>query len=493
MNVGLSVKPDARSRDVSQLRDHAAEVVVAPDGVVPELDAPSRARLGWSHSSLPVMLVLVAIAFAALAQGAFYWPQLRVTAVLIFIGLAIAAAGRRFSWRECDGPIVAAVAFGCWYLVCGAIAGNVGGAMPAVVLLGAMAAIVLIVRRLAANDRRFVLAGLVGIGTVVAFTGWVGVAWRVTPWALEDGGLWRAASTITYANATGALLAALALLAIGAFVVAHKSPLVILATYVLVVGALATASRASLVSFALGALVLGVWTRGRVLRPMAPVLIGSLIAFGALVPSMPATHRADPAIAVIGLAVGAAVSLASPRLITITIIGVIAAAIAIAGIQIHAINGFTTLQHDRVTTSSPDRAQEVRAALRVAGQHPITGVGPGNLDLAWTVSAPTPSTMHVRYAHDEYLQVVDEVGGVGFIILALGLVTVGAAIWRGRRDLDVVAAAGCVSALVALAVGSSLDFLWHIPVVGLTGAVLVGVLLPRAPAHETSGHPKETP
>jgi O-antigen ligase len=320
----------------------------------------------------------------------------------------------------------------------------------------------------------------------------VGVAWRVSPWALEDGGLWRAASTITYANATGASLAALALLAIGSFAVSDKNLLARLMAYVLVVGLLATASRAGLVSFALGAVVLVLWTRGRALRPMLPVLIGSLIAFGALVPSILVTHHANPALALIGLAIGAAVSLASPRVLAVTVIALIVATIAIAGLQIHTFSGFTTLQHDRVTTNSPDRTHEVHAALDVARQHPITGVGPGNLDLAWTVNAPTPSIMHVRYAHDEYLQVVDEVGIVGLGILALGLIAIGATIWRGRRDLDVLVAAGCVSALFALAVHSSLDFLWHIPVVGLTGAVIVGVLLPYRQA-QTSGLPKETP
>jgi O-antigen ligase len=425
--------------------------------------------------------------FAAASQGAYYWGQLRITVAIVFVALCVSAAAHRLSRRELDGPVLAALVLAAWYVASGAVNGNVRGALPAVLLLSAMAATVMTVRRLDVSERHLLLRGLLGVGVLIALSGWAGVAWRQSPHALEDGGLWRAASTITYANATGGVLAALAILALA--LGRKKRDIATLVPYVLVVGLFATASRAGLIGFAAGMAVLAAWTRGRVVVRNAPMFLGAVVAFMALAPSMPSTHEPRPLLALIGLAIGAAICLVPPRLFGVVTIALVVTAISISVVYPHAIDSLTTLQHDRITTSSPDRVHEMHAAVQFVRDHPILGAGPGNVDLAWNVSTPTPLTMHVAYAHDEYLQILDEVGVIGFVILTLGFVVIGRAIWRNRRDVGNVTFAACVSALVVLSVHSSMDFLWHIPVVALIGAVLVGSLLPTptattSPAHE---------
>jgi O-antigen ligase len=85
-----------------------------------------------------------------------------------------------------------------------------------------------------------------------------------------------------------------------------------------------------------------------------------------------------------------------------------------------------------------------------------------------------------RFAHDEYLQILWKSGLVGLAVF-LAALTCGANLVRrgrhsvGNRELW----AGAVAGLAALAVSSSLDFLWHLAVIPLVGAVLAGVAIPR--------------
>jgi O-antigen ligase len=145
------------------------------------------------------------------------------------------------------------------------------------------------------------------------------------------------------------------------------------------------------------------------------------------------------------------------------------------------------LRQDRVTINSPDRSNEIHAALRVAHDHPITGVGPGRVDLSWNVATPAPTTMHVAYAHNEYLQTLDEAGVPGLLLLAAGLTAVALAIRKARPHTRMHAAAGGVAAMVVLAVHGAFDFLWHVPLIPLAAAVIIGTLLPSSATSITHG------
>src|SRR5207245_2972523 len=137
----------------------------------------------------------------------------------------------------------------------------------------------------------------------------------------------RAASTITYANAAGGLVAALAVLALGWIAESRQERLLVAAgAYTLLVGLFATASRAGVVAFAFGLGWLAVGSRGRVLLRAWPVVLGALLSTAMLVPSMVASHSQRPLLAVCGLLVGLGVAIAPFR---ITGAVVVAAAVAL--------------------------------------------------------------------------------------------------------------------------------------------------------------------
>lgn len=86
-----------------------------------------------------------------------------------------------------------------------------------------------------------------------------------------------------------------------------------------------------------------------------------------------------------------------------------------------------------------------------------------------------------RYVHNEYLQVLAELGFVGLALLIVLLASLAWAVWRGRPHAPSTAVwAGAAAGLAALAVHSALDFLWHLPAIPLAGAVLAGLVLPTA-------------
>jgi O-antigen ligase len=127
-----------------------------------------------------------------------------------------------------------------------------------------------------------------------------------------------------------------------------------------------------------------------------------------------------------------------------------------------------------MTLASPDRANEAKAALRVAADHPLTGAGPGRVVLSWQDG--DGQRLVAQYAHNEYLQTWAELGLIGLVlVLALGLAV--ARHIRTAGPLD-PAAAAAAAGLAAVALHSSMDFLWHIPAIPLVCAALVAVACP---------------
>jgi O-antigen ligase len=94
------------------------------------------------------------------------------------------------------------------------------------------------------------------------------------------------------------------------------------------------------------------------------------------------------------------------------------------------------------------------------------------------------------YVHNEYVQVAAEFGLVGLVLLAVLLVAIARLLWRARTtDGADVTCAGAAAATVAFAVHSGFDFVWHLPAIVLTVALLAGVVLPApdtVDAHEPS-------
>jgi O-Antigen ligase len=439
----------------------------------------SRAT-GWAGLAL-----LVAVAVGLFGQGAYYPPVQRPVGVLIAVATVLSLA----VWPPVRAearfvPVVPALALAAWAGLDAALHGTPAASAGLVLLLLAVVAVLLVCRRLRPEDREVLFTGVTGIGLVVALAGWLGVAGRIDPWAFQAQGLWRASSTLSYPNATAAVLVPVALLVLGRLVGAPRSlPLVAAATGLLV-GLGATASRAGALALVVGLLVLaGLRGPRATARVVAGPSVGAVLALGWLVPSMPVASPPRPLLAAVGLCAGLTVAALVARPRRRPAVALLVAAALAAGLILVAIGGagtgqaVRTVAEARVNLVSPDRGGALRAALRVIAAHPLAGAGPGHADLRW--NQPGGGIQFFAYAHNEYAQVAAELGLSGLALLAVLLAAIARALWRARSTTPSEAAwAGVVAATVAFAVHSGFDFVWHLPAVVVAVTLLVGAVLP---------------
>jgi O-Antigen ligase len=444
------------------------------------LDLASQRRT----TGLAGLALLVAVSAGLLGQGAYYpsvqWPVGVLVAAAVLLALA--------EWPLTRGdarllPVVPGLALAAWAVVDGALLGVLGaGVRPALLLLG-MVAVLLVCRRLGQEDREVLLIGVIGIGLVVALAGWLGVAGRVASWAFQAQGLWRASSTLSYPNATAAVLAPVVLLVLARLVWLPRSVPLALAATGLLTGLASTMSRAGAFALVVGLLVLA-GLRGPRMTARASVgpLAGALVALVCLIPSMPAVGPPQPALALAGLCGGMAFAAIVARLQRWPVVGVLGGALAAGLAALLATAGGVSaaaqsVAEARINLASPDRAGALHAALRVVTEHPLTGAGPGHADLRW--EGRDNVTQVFVYAHNEYAQVAAELGLVGLVLLAILLVALVRLLWSARATgLAGTTWAGAVAAAAAFAVHSGFDFVWHLPAVVLTVTVLIGAALP---------------
>ncbi|GAA0240595.1 hypothetical protein GCM10010492_44690 [Saccharothrix mutabilis subsp. mutabilis] len=413
----------------------------------------------------PVLLLLGAVAAAVVAQGGYYLPGRVLSGVLAGAALLLAVTTDRNSLR---GPVVLACgALASWALVRGGLAGDLVAGLPVVAAVGCLVAGVVVVRQAPERARESCGDVLVWVGVAVGVTGWAAVVWRVPSWSVVADGLARGSSTLTYPNAAAALLAALAVFAV---VGGKKAPLVCL----LLVGLGATLSRAGVIALGV-ALVVACVVAGprKVLGNLAAPAVGALVALAALAPSFPVARPAQVLLAVAGLVVGVSGAHLLERTGGRVRVAVLAVACVAAGV--FGAPRLETLLAGRLTLASPDREGALDAALRLAAAHPVIGVGPGRGWFVWTRADGDARVM--RYVHNEYLQVLVELGAIGLGLVACLLVAVVLTVRRRAAGPW----AGAVAALAALVVHSGFDFLWHLPVVLLTAGLLVGLAAPPHP------------
>jgi len=218
-----------------------------------------------------------------------------------------------------------------------------GAAVWAGLPIVAIAAAVVAVAGLVARARAVLTAVVIAAGLSVAATGWAGVAWHIEPLALVSSGLWRASSTLTYANASAAFL--VTALFVTAAAAERLGPLrARLVTAALLVGLLATMSRAGLFTLAIGlvvAVAVSARTPGRSCRPrpgadgrarsgpaarrphaagaglvlvgLWPAIPGAAVAAAGLLPGLAAESVPHPLVAVAALAAGLGFAALTPR------------------------------------------------------------------------------------------------------------------------------------------------------------------------------------
>ena len=437
---------------------------------------------------LAAVLVMAALGAAAIAQGAYHRGGQVLTGVLLVAavlsglrGGGLPVAALRFP------PFVLAGVLAGWTVVSAVVAGDIGAAVPMVLLLAGCVAAALLCQE--AGDAGVV--GLLMLGALVALSGLAGLAWRVEPWALEGLGVWQAATTLTYANAAAGLLVPLVLLGASRLVALPGSASTAAATCLLLVGVGATLSRGGALALVVGACVLA---RRLGVRPLAAAVrgpaVGAAVALCALLPSMVAARPPEPWLAVAGLAAGLLGAAGSalprrPRVPAAAVVAVLVGAALVLGISGVGGQALSAGRRTRLTLGSADRVDEARAALRVGAAHPVTGAGPGRAVLSWR--EPDGTQLAAAYAHNEYLQTFAELGAVGLVLVLALLVFIGRAARRSLAGPPDPCRAGAVAGLAALAVHSGLDFLWRVPAIPLLAAVLVGLCCVPAPSAAEPG------
>jgi hypothetical protein len=443
--------------------------------------------------ALPAWLIVLVTAFSAgvVAQGAYY-PAGRG----LLLGLVLVAAGLVPRPWPRPAPylcalVAAGAALGGWAMLRAVFVEAYPVAIGYLATIAGVLAAALLAAR-ADADHRLRLAGtLVTAGVVVAVTAWFGVAWRVARFAVPvEHRLWRGASVLTYPNAAAALLAVLALLALALFLANPRSWPMAGAVYLLLVGVGAALSRAGLLALLAGAIVLGLCCGvRRTVAGIAAPATGAAIAVGALVPSFPVDAPPHPWLALGGLLIGAVVALGGGRLPArwrypaLAVLCLTGAALLAA--RLDPATGAAVLT-SRGNLDSWGRSGAARAAVELITRNPLVGTGAGQARFIW--DAPGGNDAVALYAHNEYLQVLVDLGAIGLILLAALLAVGWLIVRRGGRHPDRSPLwAGAVAGLTALAVHSGFDFLWHMAVLPLLGGLLIGLASPAT--SEEPGNP----
>ena len=432
----------------------------------------------------PHVLVLVAaVSAGVVAQGGYYVAGRALVTVLVAVALAVALWASPV--RRADfGPVpLAAGALALWVLVRAVQVHWYPEAVAAVATLGCLAAVPLVLARTGTPAREQTAQLAVWLGTAVAATAWIGVAWRVPRFAvLVEHRLWRGASTLTYPNAAAALLVPLALLAI-ALLVDRPGPVRALAAYLLLVGVGAALSRAGFLALPAGLVVLALLAGVRAtVREAAPLVVGAAVAVAALVPSVPATARPQPLLAVAGLLAGAVMALGpgllpplARRIAVALLVGSAAAVAVVAG---RSPSGrLAQVLASRGNLDSSGRTGALHVAWQMIRERPVAGTGVGVARFIW--DTPDGNGAVALYAHNEYVQTVVDLGAVGAVLLLALLAAIAVHLYRGRGLTPASRVrAGALAALTAFAVHSGFDFLWHIAVLPVVAGLLIGLAGP---------------
>jgi hypothetical protein len=468
---------------------------------------------------MAAMILVATLAAGLVRQGSFYadaQPVL-VAGVLLAAGFTLAAAGPRRP-AMASPPVVAVVMLAGWAVADAGLHGDWTAGTPTAVLAIGVAIVMTVPRGLPPAERDLMADGLCVAGGLIALTAWFGVATRSPRWAQDAQGLWRAAGALTYPNATAAALVTLALWTIargtastadGAGDGAGRGrPL--LATLMLGAAA-ATLSRGGMLALGAGLIVLAGLAGRRMWRVAAGPLAGAAVVLAGLVPSLPDGNRPHLLISSAALGGGLLIGQWQPAarplprqvregarrrgLRVAAAVALTAALLGLAGTAAEVGRAVSTIAGARLTTNSAHRGEAASAAVTQILSHPVIGVGPGRGQVRW--QDPSGASHTMEYVHDEYLQVLLELGAVGGVLL-LGLLV--ACLWWARSgrpggprpSAEQASPAGALAATAAFAAQSGVDFLWHVPALPLLVAAVFafagpGAVIGEAPRRRAGG------
>ncbi|MBI3687176.1 MAG: O-antigen ligase family protein [Actinobacteria bacterium] len=464
-------------------------------------------------STSAALVLLLALAIGLGSQGAFYsGARARlVGGVALALVLALIARGPSLASRF-GQPVPMLLLLAGWMAVDGALHETVAAGLAAAALVAGVVAVLVVMRSLAPTDRALVGDILPLVGALIAGTAWYGAAAHVTGWVVLGQGVWRAAGALTYPNATAAVVVPVALLTLARLTPTTRQPgaageeprsgpgwpagsaLVTL----MFTAVAATLSRGGLLALGVGLVVLVTLGDGGARRAVVGPLLGAVVAFLGLLPSLPAEAGPNLPVAtgalVLGLLAGWLVGRPGPARFRrahlsggLAAGGLLLALVALlAGVWLALVGpqrvgrAVTSIAAARLTVGSSDRSEAISAALTSYASTPIIGTGPGRAQVSWRDPAGASHT--VRYLHQEYLQVLVEFGAVGGLLL-LGVVVASVrSAWRTAPRGSVPIATrrswlGAVAATLAFAAHSAVDFLWHVPALPLLAATVFAFAL----------------
>lgn len=430
----------------------------------------------------PQVTLLAALTIAVVYKGAFYRPdQILVAGVLA--GTVLLALAHRLQHRDATATarpvravVVSLLALGLWAIVRAWMAGDATAGLGVATLVTAIAFVAVAGHHARGPQRRILVQAVALIGTLCALSGWIGFVWRIEPLAIAGDRVWRAAGTLTYENALAGLVAMAALIITDDLVDDH-SPAAATVLCLLLTGGAATQSRGGVVALGAGAVLLVAVHGPRTVARVAwrPAL-GAAVAAGSLLPAVPVTAAARPWSAAAGLGAGVLIAaLPVRRRLPVAAGAVLLLLAGTAALVATPAGGLgaddLSVVRGRVSMSSTHRVAQHRTALALLAEHPVQGTGPGRATLRWVDD--DGRALRGRFVHNEYLQVAVELGAVGAALLLVALSAIARSVWLGRAA-RAAPWAGPAAALVAMAVHGALDFVWHLPALGLIAALLAG-------------------
>lgn len=500
--------PFQMGREVSSVATGNAYTAQEPDATVP------AGSSGDSRSvSAAVAVVVLTLAVGVFGQGAFYRAGQVVVAVGIATSVVVSVVARRPRLREfARAPLPALSALSAWIVLDAALHGSFRDGAAGGALTLAVVAMLFVVCRSSEADRDLLVSTLPVLGGWVALTAWLGLVLHLPRWGLLAQGVWRGAGTLSYPNATAAVLVSLALLAVARStapagpIVDRAGPVLVparttrlLATAMLL-GAGSTLSRGGLAALAVGLMVAAAFGGLRMLRAATGPLAGAAVAVVGALPTTASTGPVRVLLATSAAVMGGIVCERVTRLVSgakapapdrhghrrHAVIRATAPALAVWGVTVAVVLlsfgptvGLGALAHARLTAGSAHRVDAALAAVDEIRRHPLVGVGPGPAGVTWHDADGGSRTL--RYVHDEYLQLVLDTGTIGGALLVIAAGAGVRAARRGLRGVDRYRSsatwAGGAAAVTAFAVHSAFDFLWRLPALPLlTAAVFAAAL-----------------
>jgi O-Antigen ligase len=439
----------------------------APDDAIVDVSTATSV----DELTISVLALVATLAAVVVGQGAFQGPSRWLVAAGLTVAVVTGMRRVRTVTTSATHVAIAAIGLVAWVALRGFATSNTTAATAQIGLIAGLVGIVTVCRRSTAAERDALVTTVIAAGLFVAVSGWVGVAFRVEPWANAGPTTWRASSSLTYPNAAAAVIVTALLLCLARRTRRPSARADSAVCCVLVAGLLATQSRGGAVALAVGLAILLVITGWRSLTRTALVpAVGATLAFLIALPGLASNETAQPAAALAGLALGTALAWALPMINgRITSVSALALVPAVAWLVNDRVGGIGS---DRIALDSDDRVATMSRAIDAIADAPVLGVGPGNLNLVWRSGDQLLTTGLV---HNEYLQLTAELGFVGAALLTLLVIAATRPIVAARASTDPALWAAGVAVLAALAVHSGLDFLWHIPAIPLLAATVFGV------------------